>query len=200
MSPQELLTRYRALPGTLELPAMGIARLAIGTHTLREPDAVVEALAQLPPVAGWACLQSRVIHWEAGTSGTAQPGSTATAADASDRARGIGERLRSAQTDGGGLLLSAEAIDDNGHSLHVRQDGRGGWRVIRFTPDAGDTYLTDQIALLRHRNDPGKRRNPGKLHYQRYWAVEPDSAHGVRQLAARFIGFAAPAPANGETR
>lgn len=189
MTPEALLHLYQALKG-LDLPEMRLARLGMTANRLSEPGKVIDALSAFAPIAGWACLQSRVVHW---------PDRDAAAApDPSTETPDMRELLRD-QGQGAGLLLSAEAVDGDDNSLHIRQDGRGGWRVTYFNAGESDTYLEDDVELIRHRNAPQARRQPGRLCYRRYWAVEPDSAHGVRQLAARFVGFTADQSKNGET-
>jgi len=86
-----------------------------------------------------------------------------------------------------GLLLSGELVNLDDESLHIRQNGRGGWVATRFTPGKGEEYLVDEHRLVAFESDPDRRASPGGLHYRRYWRLDP--YHGIRQAAARFIGF-----------
>ena len=151
------------------LPRMRIESLQVRPARVRalpsEPSAGASELAQLiadfAPDSGWLCFQSEVMQ----VRGAVLP--------EPDRARG--------------LLLSGELVDADGESLHIRQDGRGGWIATRFTPGVGERYLVDEHRLVVFEPDPDRRDRPGWLRYLRYWRLDPD--HGIRQAAARFIGF-----------
>ena len=148
------------------LPEMRLAEVRIDPIAIPadalDPAAGAARLAQeiaaFAPNQGWLCYQSAVVAF---------PPGGLPEADA-DR----------------GLILSGELTNTAKHSLHIRQDGRGGWHLTRFTPGAGDAYLVDDHCLIAHGSDP---QHPRRLHYRRYWTQ--DDQHGIRQAAACFIGF-----------
>jgi hypothetical protein len=172
MNLQEIWHAYGRLPRDHGLPEMWLEQALIQPINIpADPMYPTEGAARLAreiadfaPAAGWLCYQSAVVSFDDGQ--YPEPN---------------GQH---------GLVLSGELASAPGascRSLHIRPDGRGGWRLVQFTPDQGDTYLTDAHKLVVHDGDPKRRQRPRYLHYLRYWTLDPH--HGVRQTAARFIGF-----------
>lgn len=91
-------------------------------------------IANFAPVEGWLCYQSAVIEVRDGA--VPKPG------------------------DGRGLILSGELINAAWESLHIRQNGRGGWLLTRFTPDRGETYLADEHRFVVHAPTQGYTSAP----------------------------------------
>jgi hypothetical protein len=123
-------------------------------------------IANFAPVEGWLCYQSAVIEVRDGA--VPKPG------------------------DGRGLILSGELINAAWESLHIRQNGRGGWLLTRFTPDRGETYLADEHRFVVHAPTQGYTSAPRYLRYRRFWTLGKDQRNtrqGIRQHAACFIGF-----------
>lgn len=83
-----------------------------------------------------------------------------------------------------GYLLYGELVsEDNQNSLHIRQDGQGGWIVTEFSEiDGGKTHLVETIRLL------GEFEKVGDLKYRVYWSFDSEN-NMYRQTAARFYGF-----------
>lgn len=171
----EILTDYgrfraiRAGHGDKKIPEMRLESVRVLSVSVEADPFGPEAgaaelerqIADFAPDRGWVCYQSEVA--------TVQDGQLPR----SDSKRG--------------LLLSGELVNLANESLHIRQDGQGGWVVTRFIPDQGEEYLVDDYSLIVHERDPERRANPGRAYYRRYW--RPDPQHGIRQAAARFIGF-----------
>lgn len=170
MTLEELRDAYRRFREDQDgLPEMDLARVLI-TPTPVPADPfdpqpgskhLAEEIAHFAPDAGWLCYQSKVVEVKDGNLAGNQ--------------------------DGLGLILSGELTNAAGESLHIRQDGRGGWLVSRFTPDQGDCYLADIQRLIVHAPHQDQPRRARYLRYRRYW--KQDEHHGVRQHAACFIGF-----------
>jgi hypothetical protein len=175
MTPADILPTYerfrelRARHGDSKLPKMRRESVLIHPVSIQADPMSPEAgaakldrqVADFAPDSGWLCFQSEVLRIHDGQ----LPGPD------EDR----------------GLPLSGELVNGAGESLHLRQNGRGGWIVTRFTPEQGKEYLVDDCSLIAHESNPERRRDPGQLCYRRYWCLDPH--HGVRQAAARFIGF-----------
>lgn len=170
MTLEALRDSYNRLPEPHGLGRMELGRVTIDTKPIHcdplqpaESAAIIDqAIRDFAPTAGWLCYQSQVIR--------------------------LGLDETQDERDDRGLLLSGELVNGNPASLHIRQNGSGGWLLTYFTPDTGDRYLTDTLSLLAFERDPERRSNPTRLRYRRYWALDP--VHGVRQVAACFIGFA----------
>lgn len=82
--------------------------------------------------------------------------------------------------DATGHVLCAETAGD-GESLHVRQNGEGGWIVATLTTEDGDELLTEKEFSAGERF--------GALHYQVSWRREEtsDGFEQWRPHAARLI-------------
>lgn len=169
MTIDELLAAYEQIREAHDLPKMFLGQVEIKpTEVQADPldpatgsDRLAGIIQSFGPTQGWLCYQSAVIAFPPG--GLPKP----------DPALG--------------LLLSGELANADQESLHIRQDGRGGWRVTRFTPGQGKTFLVDDQAFIAHTANSGDRTQPHRLCYRRYWTTDDD--HGVHQTAACFIGF-----------
>lgn len=86
------------------------------------------------------------------------------------------DRLHEAQ----GHVLCAELAGPS-TSLHVRQDGRGGWIVSTMETTDGDGLVTEKEFFTR--------RSYGNLHYQVCWKLQDtmDGFEEWRPYAARLI-------------
>jgi hypothetical protein len=162
MTLDDLLRTYQALAAKNRLAEMSIAALEADPADYDHPDAVYHHLQAFAPEQGWLCFQSVVAEfWRA-----------------ADLPSPSGQN---------GVILSGECVNTAGESLHVRQNGRGGWRVTCYRPHAGEKYLYDTVTLIAHEPSAQQLHNPKRLRYHRYWKLEPN--HGMRPFAACFIGF-----------
>lgn len=160
MTPREILAAYNKMPTDHALPVMQVARLKLVSDELDNPDAVWTRVRDFEPSAGWLCFQS--VIKEVGDEGWLDPPDQES-----------------------GSLLSTECFSQaNGESLHVRQNGRGGWRLTRYMPGSGGEFLTDEVALLAHEPE---ETAPRYLHYRRYWDIDAET--GASATAACFIGY-----------
>ena len=161
MNLDQLLAAYRQVAERQALPPLQAAQLHINSADLDSPEAVWQQIDAFAPDSGWLCFQSMIADL--------LPGQPLPRPDADS-----------------GLLLSAECHNsNNGYSLQLRQNGRGGWRLSEFRPRQGQPCLCEDYPLIAHRgNNPGGA--PRRLRYRRYWTLDDD---GTRQRAACFIGF-----------
>ncbi len=162
MSPQDLLTAYAEVALKHRLDPMECAALTIDSRTITDPVTAWDALRLLGPRTGWLQFQSWIVAFAE-------------------------NQLPEVQPDWG-YLLAAEAIDEAGRSLHLRQVGAGEFRLVVATPqtvgNAGqEVFLSDRIAHLATEKAPGKQ-----LWYRRYWRLDP--ARGALPYFAAFQGFA----------
>lgn len=81
-----------------------------------------------------------------------------------------------------GSLLSAEACNADGASLHLRYDGADSWCATEYRPTPGGPYLADIVTQVAYKVPLGRY-----LRYRRFWRV--DAAQGAQVFAACFIGF-----------
>jgi len=61
-------------------------------------------------------------------------------------------------------LISAELVNANNESLHIRPSSRGQLSLVHFTPNQGQSYYVIQTA---HQIKHGKKN--GTAHYKLYW-------------------------------
>ena len=156
MNVEELLNAYRRVAERgNRLPEMNSADFKMGSERLSSAVEAWESIVAFAPVAGWFGCQSQNRAF------------TANPPPAPDTTTGV--------------LLYAECVNSDGHSLHLRYNGAGAWLLTRFMPRQGNTYLCVTVKLLA--TDP----NLGSLRYRRYWQLDPK--HGVEPFAACFIGF-----------
>lgn len=165
MTLEQLLQAYNQVATHHGLPTLQADHIDIDSSDLDQPDAVWQRLDAFAPDSGWLCFQSRVSDL--------LPGQPLPRPDANS-----------------GLLLSAECHNSrNGHSLQLRQNSHGGWRLTELRPGSGAACLSEAVQLVAHQPQQQSSNAPRRLHYQRYWTLDD---HGPRQLAARFSGFQRP--------
>lgn len=123
-----------------------------------ERPADAEQLRQLieafQPREGWICWQNDVTHFP--------PGAPEYPPDKH--------------------LLYAEFANADA-SLHVNEDGQGGWIVTWFKEGAGEAFAVTETRFMGERLED----MPDKLWYRVYW--QDTGQWGFRQIAARFGGF-----------
>lgn len=159
MNLTDLASAYSGLRAAHRLPPMEVRHLRRMPQPLSDPTNPWAAFAALAPQAGWLQFQSQVHCFE---QGQLPP-----------------------PDDESGCLLAAEAVDTQGRSLLLRQDGRGGFLLVVISDGPGEgatAMLADEVLLL------GTGRAPGRLRYRRYW--QADDAQGITPVCAAFIGFA----------
>lgn len=160
MTLEDILIAYSLLKEEHNLPEMEVSKM---TATTKKFDGHIELqnhLSDFEPESGWLCFQSLVC----------------------DIVRG--EPLRKPDTNTG-VLLCGESVNEKGESLHLRQDGRGGWLATLFQPRLGMLFLADQVEFIAHGSVKGNIDR--RLRYKRYWAIQ--EGRGLRQHAACFIGY-----------
>lgn len=81
-------------------------------------------------------------------------------------------------------MLSAELRRGQTESLHVRQDGQGGWLLTRMTETS---HSPGQQLLASDQQFISTRKELGPLRYRVYWRY--DDGQGYRKYVARFVGF-----------
>jgi hypothetical protein len=159
MNLEELAEAYGRIAGRHALPRVSPAHLRVSRQSLDNPQAAWTALQAVAPLEGWLQFQSIVQCFS-------------------------GRALPKPEPDWG-LLLAAEAVDGEGRSHLIRQDGSGGMVLVTCDPNAdegGETWLADEVEQLA----AGKA--PGRLRYRRYWRRDPEM--GLAPALAAFIGFA----------
>lgn len=123
-----------------------------------------QAIHDFKPVQGWLCIQSNVLFFH--------------------------ESKKFVLPEG--VLLNGEAVNENGESLHIREDGKGGWLLTSFRevdPEEEEECcrcMVEDFAFLgtSHAKDP---KDYPQITYRRYWNYDED--FGCRQFSARFTGF-----------
>jgi len=87
-----------------------------------------------------------------------------------------------------GLLLNGEIVVSKEQSLHIREDGQGGWLATTFTEHekTGEEVLSQSCKLLATGNKQNPKLFPALL-YNRYW--KHLESFGYHQYCARFTGF-----------
>lgn len=78
-------------------------------------------------------------------------------------------------------LLYGELAKPNA-SLHINEDGQGGWIVTWLEEGAGKQVAVTNTTLLGE-----SKHAPEKLYYRVYW--QNSAEDGFRKIAARFQGF-----------
>lgn len=158
MNVPELLQAYAQLPphNGISLPPMRSGTLVARSAQAATKEQAWEALAAFRPAQGWIGYQSRVAAF---TRSDPPPPDDET-----------------------GCILCAECVDFGGQSLHIRQDGKGAWIIVRFFHLEGSEHLVDEVSLV------ATRAELGNLVYRRYWQI--DARCAVSQIATCFCGFA----------
>lgn len=160
MPPKELLKEIRSKKLEIKgqnnlLDRLQICGLEQESDSYDNPNDVETKVKAFEPVEGWLCFQSEV------------------------KSFCQGETMPYA-----GILLYGEVVNAKGESLHIREDGLGGWILTKLTEiDEGEQYLAETQKFL----GLGNKQAPEKLYYRVYW--ENDQEHGYRQFVARFTGF-----------
>lgn len=158
MNLEALAEAYGRIPGRHALPVMFSAQMTTSRQTLSSPEDAWAALQGLAPLEGWLQFQSIVQCFAGGALPEAKPD--------------------------WGLLLAAEAVDREGRSHFIRQDGLGGLILVTYDPrptKGAEAWLADEVEQL------ATAKAPGRLCYRRYWRRDPDM--GLVPAIAAFIGF-----------
>ncbi|MDM8559772.1 hypothetical protein [Candidatus Parabeggiatoa sp. HSG14] len=124
--------------------------------TTSDSEIVEKNVKAFKPMQGWLCFQSGVEYFCKNCKEKTMPYS--------------------------GILLYGEVVNAEGESLHIRENGQGGWILTIFTETEGNKYLVETKEFLGE-----KKLAPEKLYYHVYWQY--DEKHGYHQFAARFTGF-----------
>jgi hypothetical protein len=158
MNLEDLVDAYGRIADSHALPAMSPARLKVSRQSLDNPEAAWAALQSLAPLEGWLQFQSIVQCFADGALPEPEPD--------------------------WGWLLAAEAVDGEGRSHLIRQDGHRGLILVTCDPrpEGTETLLADEVEPL------ATAKAPGRLRYRRYWRRDPEM--GLAPALAAFIGFA----------
>lgn len=155
MQPNELKEILKKIEGLKNLDGkLKACGLVKKSENYPTPQEIQEKVENFNPEQGWLCFQSKVEYFRKGKT---MPYS--------------------------GILLYGEVINAQGQSLHIREDGQGGWILTSFEETEDNNYLVEDTEFLGE-----KELAPKKLRYRVYWKY--DERHGYRQVAARFNGFA----------
>ncbi len=151
----ELLDAYARIQERAGLPPMrqGAPRLE-HRQIIADPEQVWLAFRAGRPVRGWMQFQS---HQQVFLDG-----------------------LPEAPDSAWGFLLAAEAVDADGGTHRLRQNGSAGWIASSHRHDENGDGLWDEVSHLLHGAD-------GMLRYRRYW--EARGGRGVVQTIACLIGI-----------
>jgi len=167
MTPAALLSivKKNRLLGAEE-PRFDICSLNIDPESCAAPEAVREALQDFDPEEGWLCFQSALKRFLKG------------------------ELLPDA-----GVILYGEVKGKDGRSLHIQQDGEGGWVLTYYHEQSGgDTHLAEDVFLIAEAYPDDPKNTRYDLKYRVYWGdsdygKKDDDGQGWRQIAAAFFGF-----------
>lgn len=161
MKPIELKEAIEKLTGRDSASSRGVSiprlcDLTVSTKELDDPTHLRQSLEDYKPIEGWVCWQSAVTYFQKGD-------------------------LTYPEEE---WLLYGEMAKP-GSSLHIRENGEGGWLVTQVdeseNPDSGDFAVTT-TDLLGESN-----RAPKNLCYHIFWQdIDRD---GFRQVSSRFCGF-----------
>ncbi len=159
MQPNELLEALSKLKPAKELEKLRQkplkpCNLTLISESAQTPQAVREKLMRFKPEQGWLCFQDQVEYFRKGES-----------------------------VPDFGIVFYGEVVNTQGQSLHIRENGQGGWVLTTYTENLeGDQYLVENAAFLGE-----KHFAPAQLFYRVYW--QHDEQQGYRQFAARFMRF-----------
>jgi hypothetical protein len=162
MQPTELLLEkipyLKKVKGLSHLNKITSCDLAIQAESkyasFSDADKVLQELENFKPEQGWLCFQNKVKFFRKG------------------------DKIPTDST----ILLYGEVVNADGISLHIREDGQGGWILTYFTETDGNNYLVENQSFLGE-----SKLAPEQLYYRVYW--QHDDKQGYRQVAARFTGF-----------
>lgn len=148
-----------------EVPQFDTCTLKMDAKVYATPEAVRQELKAFGPVEGWLCFQSKITRF-----------------------------LQGEPLIYHGVVLYGEVKGKDGRSLHIQQDGKGGWILTNYEQENGDAHLAEDVRLIAeaHPGDPKHARYD--LRYRIYWGgadyeQEEDDGQGWRQIAAAFSGF-----------
>lgn len=173
----QVLTAYERIRSTFDrgdvsrqvpLPRMDLVRFRCRRETPdpTTPQAVIQAVTDFTPSQGWLCLQSKVLILDC----------------AEDLEQG---------NPNDGVILSGELVRGANHSLHIRQNGQGGWILLYIDEGEGDQEgLVHNARLLGNQHylaTVGENARAGVLCYRVYWTHEHE--HGWRQSLSRLCGM-----------
>jgi hypothetical protein len=167
MTPKELLSivKQNRLLGS-EKPRFDICTLKIDPKPCLSSEGVRQALQDFHPEQGWLCFQSKLTRF-----------------------------LPNEPLPDAGVLLYGEVKNKDGSSLHIQQDGEGGWILTYYHEQSnGDTYLAENVLLIAETYPDDPRNTRYDLKYRVFWGAldygqEDDDGQGWRQIAAAFNGF-----------
>jgi hypothetical protein len=160
MDAKTLLENYQAVRAAM--PQAKLPTLETATYSLKLESKTLDSLAEvyaemdhLAPVAGWIGYQSGNQHFN--------------------------KQPLAIKTDYG-VLLNAEMTNGHGASLHVRNNGRGGWIVTHYHYKAGSEYLADRVEHIASHDALGK------VKYLRFWQ-QTENGLGLNPVFACFTSF-----------
>jgi len=157
MQPTELfkiLPKLQHIKGLKNLSQLKSCRLHLEPKYCSVPQEVLQKLDIFLPEQGWLCFQNKVKFFRKE------------------------EQIPTDST----ILLYGEVVNADGISLHIREDGQGGWILTYLTETDGNEYLVENQTFLGE-----KKLAPERLYYRVYW--QNDDKQGYRRVAARFTGF-----------
>ena len=156
------------------------------TYSTEEQVQVRQQVEKFAPEPGWLCFQSEVQYFPKPEDNTEKAENKVPPVK-KDRfwtrllrkVSGTPFKMPSSS-----ILLYGEVINAQGHTLHIRENGQGGWILTYFIEGKkGNHYLVEDQVLLGE-----KEVAPKELRYRVYWQY--DDQHGCyRQIVARFNGF-----------
>lgn len=185
MQPNKLLDTLRKLEQVKGLKNLHLklepkpCHLILKPQSYQTPEKVLEMVKNFAPEQGWLCFQSNVEYF-------CQQ-----------------DFCEHKSLPDSGLLLYGEVVNAQGQSLHIREDGEGGWILTEFEETEGDDFLVEERTFLGEKQLFLKKTEEQqflgekqlflektdvpKLLYRVYWQY--DEKHGYRQFSACFKGF-----------
>ncbi len=151
--------------------------LCIEQERTNDPEKLAAIIKQFQPKDGWLVLQSDVIYfYDNNLIGLDQNDGIFTCTlDPMPK-----EELS-------GYFINAEMVNNDNKSLHIVEDGDGGWIITRYWEETDKTPNTvmDKVSLL------GKQKinatSQPRIHYCRYWEHSKNKGYHIK--AARFMGY-----------
>jgi len=145
----------------------------------KQPDELAKIIQAFQPNDGWVVLQSDVIYFYDNNLGELNQ---------QDGIFNCIVNSNSGETSLKGHFINAEMVNaSSDQSLHIVEDGEGGWIITTYheEADAEPNTLMDKSHLLaKKRHEAGKQP---KINYSRYWKHSPNKGYHI--LAARFTGY-----------
>lgn len=148
-------------------------------------EQVRQQIEKFAPEQGWLCFQSEVQYFPKPEDNTENAEHQISSLKKSrwwtrilPKFSGTSFKMPSSS-----ILLYGEVLKGQKHTLHIREDGQGGWVLTEFIEGKGNNYLVEDQKFLGE-----KEVAPKELCYRVYWQY--DDKHGCyRQAFARFNGF-----------